>query len=45
MNMRGPKRGYSTINEYIAGFPEKIQAILETVRQAIRESAPELKRA
>jgi uncharacterized protein YdhG (YjbR/CyaY superfamily) len=38
--MKGPKKGYSTIDEYIAGFPKHIQAILETVRQAIRESAP-----
>jgi uncharacterized protein YdhG (YjbR/CyaY superfamily) len=38
--MKGSKKGYSTIDEYIAGCPKYIQAILETVRQAIRESAP-----
>jgi uncharacterized protein YdhG (YjbR/CyaY superfamily) len=30
-----------TIDEYIAQFPGEIQEILEKLRQAIRESAPE----
>lgn len=29
-----------TIDEYIAGFPETIQAVLEQVRQTIRKAAP-----
>ena len=32
-----------TIDEYIAGFPEDIQAILEKIRMTIREAAPEAK--
>jgi uncharacterized protein YdhG (YjbR/CyaY superfamily) len=38
--MKGPKKGYATIDEYIVGFPKDVQAVLEAVRQAIRESAP-----
>jgi uncharacterized protein YdhG (YjbR/CyaY superfamily) len=38
--MRGLKEGYKTIDEYIAKFPKNIQIILEELRQAIRESAP-----
>lgn len=30
-----------TIDEYIAGFPQDIQVLLEQVRQTIREAAPE----
>ncbi len=30
-----------TINEYIAGFPEEIQPILELVRNTIKKAAPE----
>jgi uncharacterized protein YdhG (YjbR/CyaY superfamily) len=40
MSMKGSETGYSTIDEYIATFPKDIQAILEAIRQAIRESAP-----
>jgi uncharacterized protein YdhG (YjbR/CyaY superfamily) len=29
-----------TIDEYIAGFPETIQAVLEQVRQTIKKAAP-----
>lgn len=29
------------IDEYIAGFPNNVQAILEKIRATIRESAPE----
>ncbi len=29
-----------TIDEYIAGFPESIQALLHRVRKIVRESAP-----
>jgi len=31
----------NTINEYIAGFPEEIQQILEQVRETIQQAAPE----
>ncbi len=30
-----------TIDEYIAGFPKDVQAILQHVRQTIREAAPD----
>lgn len=30
----------TTIDEYIAGFPPEIQAILQQVRETIREAAP-----
>lgn len=31
----------ATIDEYINSFPEKVRNILETLRQAIKEEAPE----
>jgi uncharacterized protein YdhG (YjbR/CyaY superfamily) len=34
------KRAFSTIDEYIKGFPADIQAILESIRQTIKEAAP-----
>lgn len=34
-----------TIDEYIAGFPREIQELLETVRAAIKETAPDAKEA
>ena len=40
MSVKGPKKGYSTIDEYIATFTKDIQGILKALRQAIRESAP-----
>jgi len=36
-----PKKGYKSIDEYIAAFPKNVQRILEEIRQAIKESAPE----
>ncbi|MDX9882418.1 MAG: DUF1801 domain-containing protein [Prolixibacteraceae bacterium] len=33
--------GFSNIDEYIARFPEEIRAILEELRQTIRDAAPE----
>src|SRR5918911_4865264 len=36
-NQPGPK----TIDEYIAGFPEDVQAILQKIRLTIRKAAPE----
>jgi uncharacterized protein YdhG (YjbR/CyaY superfamily) len=41
MDMKGPRKGYTNIDEYIAAFPKDIQVILEAVRHAIREAAPE----
>jgi len=35
------KRQYQNIDEYIAGFPEDIQAILQNLRRVIHEAAPE----
>ena len=35
------KKQYKNIDEYIAGFPEDIQAILQNLRRAIHEAAPE----
>jgi uncharacterized protein YdhG (YjbR/CyaY superfamily) len=40
-NMTTSKKGFKTINEYIATFPKNVQNILEELRQSIRESAPE----
>lgn len=39
--MEPRKKGCKTIDEYIAAFPKNIQRILEEIRQAIKESAPE----
>jgi uncharacterized protein YdhG (YjbR/CyaY superfamily) len=36
-----PTRAPETIDEYIAGFPPDIQQILEKLRSAIREAAPD----
>ena len=40
-----PKRVFKTIDVYIATFPKNVQSILEELRQAIRESAPEAEEA
>jgi len=34
------KQSFSTVEEYIKDFPADIQAILESIRQTIKESAP-----
>ncbi len=39
--MRGPKKEYKTIDEYIVNSPRSVQTILQQLRQAIRESAPD----
>ena len=31
----------ATVDEYIAGFPEDVQRVLEDVRRAIRQAAPD----
>jgi uncharacterized protein YdhG (YjbR/CyaY superfamily) len=38
--MESSKGGYRSIDEYIAGFPADTQALLETVRAAIKAAAP-----
>ena len=35
------KKQFKNIDEYIAGFPEKIQTILQNLRRVIDEAAPE----
>lgn len=35
------KKSFSSIDEYVATFPKDVQSILQEVRQAIREAAPE----
>ena len=39
-NMKGPRKEYTTIDEYITAFPKDIQIVLESIRNAIREVAP-----
>ena len=39
--MENNKAGFNSIDEYIATFPEDIQAILEAVRATIKAAAPE----
>jgi uncharacterized protein YdhG (YjbR/CyaY superfamily) len=39
--MEGKKGGFTTIDEYIATFPEATQKILEEVRATIKACAPE----
>ena len=39
--MKSPKKEYKTIDEYIALFPKDIQKILQQLRLAIRDSAPD----
>jgi uncharacterized protein YdhG (YjbR/CyaY superfamily) len=39
------KKEYKNIDEYIATFPEEVQTVLQKLRQAIRDSAPEAKEA
>jgi uncharacterized protein YdhG (YjbR/CyaY superfamily) len=38
--MKGPRKEYTTIDEYITAFPKDIQIVLESIRNAIREVAP-----
>jgi uncharacterized protein YdhG (YjbR/CyaY superfamily) len=39
--MEGKKAGFTSIDEYIATFPEEIQKILEEIRATIKAAAPE----
>jgi uncharacterized protein YdhG (YjbR/CyaY superfamily) len=40
--MEGNQVRYSSIDEYIAAFPEETQKLLEELRSAIKTSAPEV---
>ena len=39
--MEGKKSGFSSIDEYIATFPEETQKILNEIRATIKSTAPE----
>lgn len=41
MDKTTSKRQFQTIDEYISSFPKSVQDVLEKLREAIRESAPE----
>jgi uncharacterized protein YdhG (YjbR/CyaY superfamily) len=41
MDMNKSRKHFETIDEYIAMFPCDVQAILEELRQTIRDSAPD----
>ncbi len=43
--MDSPNQAATTIDEYIARFPEAIQKRLETLRQTIRQAAPDAQEA
>ena len=43
--MIATKQTFKTIDEYIITFPKDVQKILETVRQAIKKSAPKAQEA
>ena len=38
--MATPKKQFKTVDEYIGGFPENVQDLLEKMRRTIREAAP-----
>ncbi|HZA24352.1 MAG TPA: hypothetical protein VFA32_17425 [Dehalococcoidia bacterium] len=39
--MATPKKRFETVDEYISAFPQNVQDILEKLREAIREAAPQ----
>lgn len=41
--MEGNKVTFESIDDYIATFPSEVQEILKTLRQVIREAAPDAK--
>jgi uncharacterized protein YdhG (YjbR/CyaY superfamily) len=43
--MKTPKKEFKTIDEYIVTFPKNIQTILQEMRQAIRDAAPQAEEA
>lgn len=40
-----PNKQVKSVDEYIAGFPRNVQVILEEMRHAIKEAAPEAEEA
>ena len=36
-----PKKNFTSMDEYIATFPKNVQSILQEVRKAIKEAAPQ----
>ena len=43
--MDDSKKQFSSIDDYIRSFPEDVQALLEAMRQTIRNAAPEAEEA
>jgi len=43
--MKADKTSPKTIDEYIAGFPKEVQAILQKIRMTIRKAAPDAEEA
>ena len=43
--MRTDPTAPKTIDEYIAGFPQDVQVILEKIRRTVREAAPDAEEA
>lgn len=43
--MKTNRAAPTTIDEYIAGYPPDVQAILQQIRQTIREAAPDAEEA
>jgi len=39
------KKHFETVDEYIDAFPQNVQTVLQELRQAIRETAPDAKEA
>jgi uncharacterized protein YdhG (YjbR/CyaY superfamily) len=39
------RKGFKTIDEYIASFPKNVQNVLQELRRIIRDCAPEAKEA
>jgi uncharacterized protein YdhG (YjbR/CyaY superfamily) len=42
-DMKSDKAGFSSIDEYIARFPESTQVLLQTLRETIKVAAPDAK--
>ena len=43
--MKASKKEFKTIDEYIATFPKNVQTILQEIRQAVRDAAPQAEEA
>jgi uncharacterized protein YdhG (YjbR/CyaY superfamily) len=40
-----PKKQFKTVDEYITSFPKDVQTVLQEMRQAIKEAAPQAEEA